>query len=630
MKKTPPQKDLDSLVEHFKAGRFEKVEKIAISLTKHYPNHAFGWKALAIALKQNGKVSESLNASIKVIEINSKDPEAYFNLGNTYKLLNKSDQAEINYKKAIKLNPNNNTFYNNLALLFHESKKYEEAKINYEKAIKLNPQFFEAYNNLGVTLKDLNKLKESINAYKKAISLNENFADAYNNLGIAFKQQGKFEEAELNYKKAIEINSSYSEAYSNLGILLREKGELEKSKENYIKAIELKSDYAEAHYNLGITYRELGELKNSEDSYNLAIKFNTNYPEAYNNLGVTLRELGRLDESENAYKKAIELKSDYADAYNNLSFTLLLKNNFEEAFKYSEWRFKTNQNTGTKFKTKKPLWNGENNKSVLVWKEQGIGDELLYSSILPELEAKSKKIIVHCDKRLIPLFKRSFPKGIIYESKKENINENDYDYHIPIASLPGFFRNNLKSYLNSSNGYLVSDNIKTSIFKKKLKKNNDIKLIGISWNTKSKIQMSSFRNIKLNDLVTKLNQKNIKFINLQYGNVTDEISNLKKETGIEIDEIPELDKKNEIDDLSSLISACDLIVSIDNFTVHLAGSLGVETKILLPLTMDARWGLNGRKSYLYDSVTLYRQKNLGNWDEILEELKNDICSLNYP
>ncbi len=611
-------------MEHYKAGRFKKVEKIAISLTKDFPNHSLGWKALAIAFKQNGKISESLSANNKVIEINPNDPEAYFNLANTFKILNKSNEAEINYKKAIKLNPNNSAVYNNLASLFHENKKYEDARINYEKAIKLNPKFFEAFNNLGVTLREQNKLDESIIAYKKAISINQNYVDAYNNLGIAFKQQGELDEAELNYKKAIEINSSYAEAYSNLGNLLREKGELEKSKENYIKAIELKSNYAEAHYNLGITYRELGELKNSENSYNLAIKFKSNYPEAYNNLGVTLRELGKLDESEDAYKKAIELKSDYADAYNNLSFTLLLKNNFVEAFKFSEWRFETNRNTGTKFKTKKPLWNGENNKSVLVWKEQGIGDELLYSSILPELEAKSKKIIVHCDKRLIPLFNRSFPKSIIYENNRENINESDYDAHIPIASLPSFFRKNLKSYLNSSKGYLISDNIKTSIFKKKLKKNNDIKLIGISWNTKSNIQMSSFRNINLNYLVTELNQKNIKFINLQYGNVSNEISNLKKETGIEIYEIPELDKKNQIDDLASLISACDLVVSIDNFTVHLAGSLGVKTKILLPLTMDARWGLNGKKSYLYDSVTLYRQKNLGDWNEVLENLKNDI------
>ena len=79
-----------------------------------------------------------------------------------------------------------------------------------------------------------------------------------------------------------------------------------------------------------------------------------------------------------------------------------------------------------------------------------------------------------------------------------------------------------------------------------------------------------------------------------------------------------------MDGLASLISACDLVVSIDNFTVHLAGSLGVKTKILLPYTMDARWGFEGEKSYLYKSVKLYRQTELGDWKKVLKKLENDL------
>ena len=76
--------------------------------------------------------------------------------------------------------------------------------------------------------------------------------------------------------------------------------------------------------------------------------------------------------------------------------------------------------------------------------------------------------------------------------------------------------------------------------------------------------------------------------------------------------------------MASLVAACDIIVSIDNFTVHLAGSLGIETKVLLPFTMDSRWGLKVKNSHLYDSVTLYRQNKLGNWVNAIDELKKDI------
>ena len=401
-------------------------------------------------------------------------------------------------------------------------------------------------------------------------------------------------------------------------------GKLEESEKSYKKAIELNPNYAEGYYNLGVTLRDLGRLKHSKDNYEKAITLKPNYSEAYNNLGVVFRELGKLEESENSYKKAIKLNPDFADAYNNLSFTFLLKNDFENAYKFSEWRWKTRHNIGKKFITNKPLWNGESNKRVLTWKEQGIGDEILYCSILSELEAISEKIIVNCDKRLIPLFKRSLSKDIVFKSDKKSILEEDYDNHIPIASISKYFRKNLKSFANTSDGYLKADKQKTLKIRNSLIKNNKEKLIGISWHTKSRIQMASFRNILLSDLASALYGSNTKLVNLQYDEKSNEVRDLKNNLGIELLQVPEIDNRNDIDGLASLISACDLVVSIDNFTVHLAGSLGVNTKILLPITMDARWGLEDQKSYLYNSVKLYRQTELGNWENVLKELKNDL------
>ena len=270
------------------------------------------------------------------------------------------------------------------------------------------------------------------------------------------------------------------------------------------------------------------------------------------------------------------------------------------------------------------MWNGEVEKSILIWKEQGIGDEIMYSSMLPEIKKISKKVIVHCDKRLIPLFKRSFANDIIYESDNQNIKEDDYDYHIPFGSLPRYYRQKLKSFSISSKGFLKNEIKNTLKFKEKLKDNLNVKLIGISWNTKSNIQMASFRNIDLKYLTTELYNNKVKFVNLQYGDTSEEIHKLKQETGIQVTEIPDLNIKNEIDKLASLVAACDIVVSIDNFTVHLAGSLGIETKVLLPFTMDSRWGLKEKTSHLYDSVTLYRQNKLGNWENAIEELKKNI------
>ena len=401
-------------------------------------------------------------------------------------------------------------------------------------------------------------------------------------------------------------------------------GELYDSEKSYRKAIKLNPNYSEGYFNLGITLRDLGRLGESENNYKKAIELNSNRAELYNNLGVVLRELGKLDESEQNYKKAIKLKPDYADAYNNNSFTLLLKHDFKKAYDFSEWRWKTKHKIGEKFNTSKPLWKGESGKRILIWKEQGIGDEIIFCSMLSELKAKSEKLIVHCDKRLIPLFKRSLSKDIIFEGSKNNINEKDYDVHIPMGSVSKYFRENLKSFSVTSKGYLKADKDRTLKIRNKLLKDKKQTLIGISWYTKSRIQMASFRNIFLNDLVSVLKNNDTKIVSLQYDHKSDEIEDLKKNNGIEINLLPEVDNRNDLDGLASLISACDLVVSIDNFTVHLAGSLGVKTKILLPYTMDARWGFEGEKSYLYESVKLYRQTELGDWKKVLKKLENDL------
>jgi ADP-heptose:LPS heptosyltransferase len=86
----------------------------------------------------------------------------------------------------------------------------------------------------------------------------------------------------------------------------------------------------------------------------------------------------------------------------------------------------------------------------------------------------------------------------------------------------------------------------------------------------------------------------------------------------------EIDNFRDIDDLAALICACDLVISIDNFTVHLAGSLGIDTRVLLPRVADERWGLNTNDSYWYDSLTLYRQEVQGDWSHPLHHMLNDL------
>ena len=376
----------------------------------------------------------------------------------------------------------------NTLLNYYKERNYPEAEKLALSFTKKFPDDSFAWKVLGVVLKQKGKLSQSIIYFKKALSINPQDFETYYNLGNTYKVLNEFQQSENNYKKAISLNPNFTDAYNNLGAILRELGRLEESETAYKKAIQLKEDFTDAYNNLGVTLRELRKLEESKSSYLKAISLNPNFADAYNNLGFTLRELGRLEESEASFKKAIELRPDFPDAYNNMSLTLLSCKNFKKAFELSEWRWKTKLKIGDQLKSTKPLWNGESNSSVFVWKEQGIGDEIMFCSILPELKTKSKKIILNCDKRLIPIFRRSLSRDIVYESNRETVKENKYDSHIPMGSLPRFFRNDLESFSKSSAGYLKADNNKTSVFITKLKKQLDVKIIGVSWYTNSDIQ----------------------------------------------------------------------------------------------------------------------------------------------
>ena len=185
MLKAPSRNQIDTLLKYYQLKNYIKTKKLALTLTENFPNHEFAWKILSIVLKKTGKISESLIASEKLVEIKPQDALANYNLGNTYRELAKFSKAEESYKKAI----------------------------------FLKPDFSEAYYNLGIVSKNNSKLEEAETYYKKAISLKPNLAEAYNNLGTVLEQKGKLNDAQINYEKAILIDPGLTNAHRQLSLI---------------------------------------------------------------------------------------------------------------------------------------------------------------------------------------------------------------------------------------------------------------------------------------------------------------------------------------------------------------------------------------------------------------------------
>ena len=211
----PSQKQLNTLLENYRAGRYVDTEKLSLLIIHEFPEYQFVWKVLAVVLKRTGRLSESLDASQKSVQLDPEDSEAHYNLGIILIALGRLKEAETSYRKAITLKDDYVEAHNNLGITLKTLGRLNEAEKSYKKAITLKDNYAEAHFNLGNLQKVLERLNEAEKSYKKAITLKDNYAEAHNNLGVLLQDLGRLEEAIICYDKAIEFNVDFSEAYNN-------------------------------------------------------------------------------------------------------------------------------------------------------------------------------------------------------------------------------------------------------------------------------------------------------------------------------------------------------------------------------------------------------------------------------
>ena len=212
----PPQAQLSSLLEHYQKGRFGDAEKLALLITQEFPSHYFGWKVLGAILQNTGRISESLAAMKKSVELEPRDAEAHNNLGVILQELGRLDEAAESCKQAIALKPDNAEAHSNLGLILKKLGRLNESEASCKQAIALKPDLAEAHNNLGNALQALGRLDESEASFKQAIALKPDYARAHNNLGNTLQELGRLNESEASYKKAIALKPDLTDVYLNL------------------------------------------------------------------------------------------------------------------------------------------------------------------------------------------------------------------------------------------------------------------------------------------------------------------------------------------------------------------------------------------------------------------------------
>jgi hypothetical protein len=334
-----------------------------------------------------------------------------------------------------------------------------------------------------------------------------------------------------------------------------------------------------------------------------------------------LQHSGEFYSAIEAYEKVLK-KQDNVDARYNSSEALLTVGDFKKGWTRYDFRWEVFPANKVKWPfAREGMWNNEEGKRVSLWKEQGIGDEIIFLGLVPEAKERSRSLAVYIDPRLVSLCERSMP-GIKFLGDTKEFEKQAFDYHMPMGSLPRLFRGDIKDFDRTIRGYLKADKVRVDTLRREMGLEGK-KVIGISWKSIRSLTTSK-KSMMLKDFGTMFKGMDIVLLNLQYGEVQGEIDEFTKDTGIEVLQCKSVDNREDLDGLAALIELCDLVVSTRNVTIHLAGALGKETWVLVSSEGGIWWLLDRTDSIWYPTLKLYRQKTLDEWSGVLSIIHQDL------
>ena len=581
-------------------------------------------------LCHSGRLSEAKEIYQVLLKSIPNHPEVLCNLG-TIELQEGNTELGITYlARALKSDFTDIKLSINLANAFISINKFKEALEYLESAEKISPNLLNILYNKARALRGLNQFDEAITYLNKCLTLDPENYLVLCDLGLLFTQKENFQTAKYFYCKAIKINPENYITYYNRGLMFDKLNDFESALNDYNFVIKKNPIFEPALFNKYKILTKQNLFNEALNSINYLIELdpkNTTYLLERAFIYLSFNKLAYALSDYDQVQLINPISKDASEAMAKKSYIQLSLNLFEHGWKLYENRWSDRDKLNT---SKKELRDFSITKKIIfIWAEQGLGDQILFSSLLNDVLNTENNFIISLDPRLINIYARSFSwaSNIKFISKEDSLAENEYDFHIPIGSLGKFFRNSIQDFDKHPVAYLKDDDKKTNLLKKKIWVKN-YKICGIAWKSMGN-NLSSEKSLELDQLIPIFSIPNIIFVNLQYGEIKEEIKKIFDEFKIKIQTIDEIDNFKNIDGLTSLINSCDFIVTSSNVTAHIAGALNKKTFLLIPFGIGKiwYWGQSGDQVIWYPSIEIFRKTSSDSWKDSVENLSNKIRSL---
>lgn len=363
---------------------------------------------------------------------------------------------------------------------------------------------------------------------------------------------------------------------------------------------------------LGRAAHELDMPQEAMNCFLKSAEIKPDYALAYSNASATLVQLSDWDAAEKAAKMALECDPNDLNSQLNLAHCYLAKGNWKEGWKH--W----GKSLGGKFRKEwtygdEVRWDGRPRKRLVIYGEQGLGDEIFYSSCVPDAINVSAKVWIDCDPKLEGLFRRSFPKAEVHGTRRDPspswVMDAPIQARCPMGGLPEFFRQTDKDFPGKA--YLTPDPERVLMWKALFNSWGAQKVIGITTHGGTKMTNAKGRSISVDDLQPLLSLKNVRFVSLNYAG--DPIPGVA--------EYPFATRSDDYDDTAALIAACDMVVGVNTTALHCAAAMGVKTWFLVSKHHQWRYAHHSMLWYPHTRLIMQGDRT---WGEVVQQVATEV------
>lgn len=481
------------------------------------------------------------------------------------------------------------------AQALYSAGEMKAARLLYEELLRRDPDNLDLAYQLGVIYGRTNHLQAASAMLERVVRTRPHSIDVLNALANVAWLQCRWQDAERLFRRALEIQPGAVALWANLGLCLHDAAKLDRASQALQRALE-------------IDPRHLDALLNSA-----TVSF----------------DLGQFAAGEALLQKALQIDPDFAEAHVLLAQLRLQRGDFGAGWPEYEWRFRC-ADAQPRRDDALASWDGSADvrRNLVIYAEQGLGDQILFTSCLPDAIARTGHCAIECDPRLVGLFARSFPQATFFPHNSKSRKgwaglgaRPDCQAHL--GSLPALFRKQWADFPRHE-GYLKPDPARVAFWRERLAALGPGLKIGISWRGGVPRTRHALRSIPLREWLPLLKLKGHNFVSLQYGDCCDEIAELASRSGIGLPHWQEA--LANYSETAALVGALDLVISVCTSVAHLAGAIGKRAWVLVPVCPEWRYLSAGDRMPWYPAVQLFRQHTLGDWQPVVAALRDRLAT----